>query len=123
MFTSCNGQVNRKVSIIDFVQIINDNKEEVIYYYQNNWEILRQLAIDKNYIDSYQLLETPYSEEAPFHLILITTYKDEDQYKLSEERFDQLIEQKGPLKLLNNKKPGEFRKVIFNKEQVKHLSE
>jgi hypothetical protein len=61
---------------MDFVQVLNDNKEEAVYYYQNNWKVLREMALKKDYIHSFQLLETTESEDAPFQLILITTYKD-----------------------------------------------
>ncbi len=115
------GQDNDKISTLDFVQILNDNKEEIVFYYQNNWKILREMAIDKAYIDSFQLLETSFTEEAPFHFILITTYLNKAQYDLREERFTELIKEKGDLRLLNDKKPKEFRKILFNKENVKHL--
>ena len=118
--TSCYGQQEDRISTIDFVQVLNDNKEEVIYYYQNNWRVLREMAIKKGYIHSFQLLETPIDGE-PFQFMLITTYKNEEQYDLREDHFAELIEERGALKLLNNKKPGEFRKILFSKEMVKHL--
>jgi len=119
---SCFGQSNKLVSTIDFVQVQNGNTEEAIFYYQNNWLILREMAVKEKYIHSYQFLEVPASEEAPFHLILITTYKNQKQYKKREDRFAKLIKEKGSLSLLNDKKPNDFRKVLFNKEGVKHLA-
>lgn len=110
------SQVNTKISTIDFVQILNNNKNEVIYYYENNWEILRKMAIKKNYIDSYQLLETKPTKEAPFSFMLITTYKNKTQFDAREKHFEELIKAKGKLHLLNHKKPGEFRKTIFGKD-------
>lgn len=109
------GQGNSKISTIDFVQVLNDNKEEALFYYQNNWKVLRDKALEKNYIHSYQLLETPISPNEPFQLMLITTYMNHQEYNRGEERFDELIAEKGPLRLMNHKKPGEFRKVLFNK--------
>lgn len=116
------GQKDERISTIDFVQILNENKAEAIYYYQNNWKILRDMALEKEYIHSYQLLEVPVSENAPFQLMLITTYRDQKQYELREDHFSELIEEKGELKLLNDKKPGEFRKTLFSKEMVRHLN-
>jgi len=115
------GQQDDKISTIDFVQILDDNREETIYYFQNNWKILRNIALKKGYIHSYQLLEVPYSLDQPFHLMLITTYLNEGQYNLREVHFAELIKQKGELKLLNDKKPGEFRKTLFSKEKVRHF--
>lgn len=114
------GQDHDRVSSIDFVQIANNNKEEAIFYYENNWKVLREMALEKKYIHSYQLLETPFSEEGPFEIILITTYANQKEREQAEERFDKLIAQRGPLRLMNQKKPGEFRKILFNKLAV-HL--
>ena len=54
VFSICYGQKDEKVSTIDFVQILDDNKEEALYYFQNNWQVLRDMAIEKGYIHSYQ---------------------------------------------------------------------
>ena len=114
------GQQNAKISTIDFVQIVNGNMEEATFYYENNWRILRNMAVEKEYIHSYQVLETPTSDDAPFQLMLITTYLNEEQYTLREDHFSELIKEKGELQLMNEKKPEEFRKTLFNKEMVRH---
>ncbi|MEL6252985.1 MAG: hypothetical protein AAFR87_13305 [Bacteroidota bacterium] len=110
-----------KISSIDFVQIQNDNKAEALYYYQNNWKVLREAAIEKGYIHSFQFLEVEPTDEAPFHIILITNYGNEAQYVKREEHFSELIEAWGDLRLLNEKKPGEFRKILFGKERATNL--
>ncbi|MEO9483561.1 MAG: hypothetical protein ABJG47_08960 [Ekhidna sp.] len=110
-----------KVSTLDFVQIQNDNREEAVFYYENNWLILRKMALDSGYITSFEIIEVEASDDAPFHLILKTTYPDKEAFDKSEERFAKLIEEKGPLKLLNGKEPGEFRKILFYKLEGKHL--
>ncbi len=117
------AQSVRKVSTIDFVAILNNNRAEATYYYENNWKVLRDMAVERGYIDSYLLLETPYSPEAPFHLMLVTTYKNQKQYKNREENFSGLIEEIGELKLLNQKDPKEFRNTLYTKEEVKILGE
>jgi len=114
------GQYNNKISTIDFVQILNNNDDEATYYFQNNWKVLRDMALKKKYIHSFQILEAPISDGEPFQLMLITTYLDEDQYNLREDHFTELIKEKGPLKLMNDKKPAEFRKTLFSKEMVRH---
>ena len=114
------GQQDDRITTIDFVQILNDNKDEAVYYYQNNWKILRDMAIEKGYIHSFQVLETLLSEDEPFQLMLITTYTNKEQYDLREDHFGELIKEKGELNLMNEKKPGEFRKTLFSKEMVRH---
>lgn len=113
--TLAQAQENHQISTMDFVQVLNGNKAEALFYYENNWKVLRDQALKKDYIASYQLLETPISENEPFELILITTYANQKEYELAEARFETLIADKGPLQLMNSKKPGEFRKVLFNK--------
>jgi hypothetical protein len=117
MIVSVNAysQKNTKISTIDFVQVLNNNKKEVLHYYKNNWEILRKMAVKKDYIASYQFLETTPTKEAPFSFMLITTYKNKAQFDKREPHFQELIKAKGKLDLLNDKKPGEFRKVLFGK--------
>ncbi len=110
------AQKNTKMSSIGFVQILNNNKKEAVYYYKNNWEVLRKMAVKKSYIHSYVLLETIPTKEAPFSFMLVTTYKNQKQFTKREKHFQELIKIKGKLKLLNDKKPNEFRKTLFNKK-------
>jgi len=114
--------LENRISTIDFVQVLNNNHNEALFYYENNWKALRVQAMKEGYILSYQLLETPSSADNPFNFILITTYANQEQYDQREEHFATLITARDELKLLNTKKPGEFRKVIFGKEPVKHLN-
>ena len=120
-FSTLGFAQDQKFSLIDFVQIIDNNKEEAVYYYQNNWKQLRISALEKGYIESYQLLETKATEDAPFELILITTFSNEMQYAKREENFQELITARGELKLLNDKKPGEFRSFVFSKDMARHI--
>ena len=110
----------KSISTIDYVQVLNENKSEVLFYYQNNWQQLRIKALEKGYIKSYQLLETIPTKETPYSFILITTYPNSEKHEASEINFQKLIEASDGLKLLNAKKPNEFRKVIQYNEAVKH---
>ena len=122
-FTSY-AQLDDRISTVSFVQVVDDNKEETIFYFQNNWKVLRDMAIEKGYIHSYQVMETPYTEkgsnEVPFDIILITTYSNQAQYDLREDHFGELIKIKGELRLMNEKQPDEFRNTLFSKERVRH---
>ncbi|MDJ0646498.1 MAG: hypothetical protein QNJ57_11000 [Flavobacteriaceae bacterium] len=113
--------LSKRVSTIEFVEIVDNHLEEALYYYKNNWKVLRQKAIENDYILSYQLLQAPATEDSAIQLILITTYANSEQYDKREENFAVLIKERGDLRLLNNKKPGEFRKRVLGKELVKHL--
>lgn len=107
------------VSTVDLVEVINGNLAEAEYYYQNNWQVLREQAMEKGYIQSYQLIMAEPTEELPVSIMLITTYKDTAQYDKAEENFGKLIEARGDLRLLNDKKPTEFRRMIYSKGPLK----
>lgn len=111
------GQTQNSISIIDFVKIKDGKRNEVIYYYETNWKVYRDIALEKGYIKSYKLLTTSADSAANFDLILITEYADSLQEKLSEERFQQIIKAtrpNGPL-LLNSIKAKDFRQSFLLK--------
>ena len=110
-----------RISTIEFVEVLNNNKEEAIYYYKNNWEELRKKAIKRKYIEDYELLETEPTEDMPVSFILITTYSNHDQFAKREEHFRELMQEGTGLKLLNEKKPGDFRKTIFSRKS-RHIN-
>ena len=115
-----NGQIDDRITSIEFVEALNGHVEETRYYYQNNWQVLRKKALEKKYIHSYELLETTYSTDSPFHFILKTTYSNQAQFDAREEHFQELIKEKGPRRLLNAIEPGDFRKSVFFAEKVSH---
>lgn len=98
-----------KISTIDYVQFTNGLKAEALFYYQNNWLALRKMAKAKGYIDSFTMLETKRSKALPYDLMLITTYADIAQYDQREKNFRAVMQSRDGLKLLNEKKPNEFR--------------
>jgi hypothetical protein len=90
---------SQKITSVDFVQVIDNNKQEALYYYQNNWQHYRQLAKAKGFIEDFMLLETEATEQAPFHFMLITTYPNQEAYDKREENFRPLMETRDGLKL------------------------
>jgi len=79
------GQNSVKVSTMDFIQIQSGYNEEALFFYQNNWKKLREEALINGYIDSFLLVETEATEDAPFHIVLITTYLSHKQYQAREK--------------------------------------
>ncbi|AQG79317.1 hypothetical protein [Spirosoma montaniterrae] len=112
------AQRSAPVAIVDFVKILNGRQQEAIFYYENNWKVYREVALEKGYIKGYKLMRTASDSTANFDLMLITEYTDSLQYNLSEERFQQIIKDRSPngSKLLNDYKPGDFRKNLFFKK-------
>jgi len=101
------------ISVIDFVKIKNNKREEALYFYNNNWKVYREIALKKGYISSYKMLLTRPGSGG-YDIMLITTYKDSIQQKNSEANFAEIIKAerpKGP-KLLNDIKPVDFRETV-----------
>jgi len=107
----------KPISVIDFVKIMNNHKAEAIYFYTNNWVVYREVALNKNQILSYQILQTRPDSSLDFDLILTTVYKDSAQFKESEINFASIIKVERPNgpKLLNALKPGDFRQIVTTK--------
>ncbi len=120
--TMVDAQIETRISSIDFVQVLNDNHEEALYYYENNWRWLRELAVEKGYISDYEFMQVDRTEETPYDIILITIYSNKEQAALREDNFAELIEIKGSLRLLNDKQPSEFRKLLDGHHDAFHLS-
>lgn len=119
--TISNAQQETRISSIDFVQVLNKNHDEALYYYHNNWRWLRELAVEKGYIVDYEFYQVERTAETPYDLILITVYGNKAQSEAREENFTELIELKGDLRLLNEKQPGEFRKLLMGHDKAIHL--
>ncbi len=109
------GQIDKSISTMDFIQIKNDKRAETIYFYENNWKIYRDIAIERGFIKSYKLLTTTKDSIANFDLILITEYSDSLQFKASEDNFQKIIKETRPNgpKLLSDLKPNDFRQNVF----------
>lgn len=115
------AQEETRISSIDFVQVLNGHHEEALYYYQHNWRWLRELAMEKGYIVDYEFYRVERTETTPYDLILITVYRDKVQSDAREDHFAELIELKGDLRLLNEKQPSDFRKLLAGHEKALHL--
>jgi hypothetical protein len=62
-----------------------------------------------------------YTKKDEFDLLLITTFTDQKQYDKREDYFAELIQKAGSLKLLNDKKPTEFRESWMSLENLGRL--
>ncbi len=118
-------QPGKPISVIDFVKIKNNHRAEAIYFYENNWTVYRRIALKRNQILSYQILQTTPDSNFNFDLILTTVYRDSAQFKESEANFASIIKQtrpEGP-KLLDSLKPGDFRQLVATKVAEKLISD
>lgn len=103
--------VSQTVSVLDFVKIKDNKKQEALFFYENNWKVYREAALKKGIIKSYRLLAIEADSTAGYDLILVTEYKNADQHKASEKNFEPILKElrpNGPV-LLNHLKPADFR--------------
>lgn len=101
-----------QIVIIDKVEVLNQNFEEAIFYYQNNWEEARKIALRKGYISDYSILINTDSGSKE-HIYLITKLENEIAYQDMESNFEKVFKSmnRDKPKLLNEKTPAAFRKV------------
>jgi hypothetical protein len=108
------AQIGTGISVIDFVQIKNNKRAETVFYYDNNWKVYRDIALERGLIKSYRLFEIIQDSTKSFDLILITEYSDSVQFNAREENFQKIIKEKrpnGPIQL-NDLKPNDFRSLL-----------
>lgn len=100
---------------IDYVRIKDGRRDEALYFYENNWKLYRDEALKRGVIHSYQMLESIPSTTAPFDLILITWYKNEEQHNNSEKNFEPILKELRPTgpKLKNSIGIDDFRQSLF----------
>ncbi len=101
------------VTLFEAVKIKNKKRAEAFYFYENNWKVLREKALEKGIIHSFEFVVVKSNEKADFDIILITRYKDQAQFEKSEANFRPFLEAHGNVKLLNETKPDDFRKSVF----------
>ncbi|MCB0278808.1 MAG: hypothetical protein KDD94_04855 [Calditrichaeota bacterium] len=104
---------NKAIQSISLVEVLDNQIDEAIYYFEHNWKVYRDVALKRGVIKSYALYKT-IEATGTVYLLLITEYQDQDQYDSREENFKQIIDAERPdgPKLLNQKKAEEFRKTV-----------
>lgn len=102
----------RPVTVVEPVRILNDHAAEARYYYAKNWQVLREMAAERGFIHSWEIVHVADGPDPGFDLLLITRYVDAAQHALAEERFQALIREYGPLRLMNDVAPGGFRQGL-----------
>ncbi|MEM1176456.1 MAG: hypothetical protein AAGI27_16800 [Pseudomonadota bacterium] len=108
-----------EILVVDFVKVLDGNDEEARYYYEKNWKKHRIEAAKRGYISSYKLMIRT-SDDGVTDIVLMTGFASESAYQAREENFEKVMapsREKG-VRLLNEKTPGEFRKVVDNATYV-----
>ncbi len=104
------------VMLVDIMRINREHKAEAVYYFENNWKPFREEAIKRGVITGYQFYET--DDDGQLEFVLITEFKDEEQFGNVEANFEPILKQlrpNGPV-MLNDVKPAAFRETISTKK-------
>lgn len=104
------------VMLVDIMRINREHKAEATYYFENNWKLFRDEAIKWGVITGYQFYET--DDDGQLEFVLITEFKDEEQFGNVEANFEPILKQlrpNGPV-MLNDVKPAAFRETISTKK-------
>ncbi|MEO0435550.1 MAG: hypothetical protein AAF098_01440 [Pseudomonadota bacterium] len=100
-----------EISSIDLVRVKNGNLEEALFYYEHNWLVYRQRALERGLISGFDLLLDDQHESGPL-LMLLTKYKDKKQFEQREENFATVMPADRQPLLANEKLPADFREII-----------
>jgi len=117
-FLSYQQSYAQKTSYVamDIIKVKNGLWNEALYFFENNWKVYREDAINQGIISSYQMLVNK-ADSVSHNIILITEYPDSLSYRKSEENFRPILKKfrpDGPV-YLNEKRRNDFvQTVVFN---------
>jgi hypothetical protein len=109
---------SQKISTVDIVKINAKFEKEAQYFYEQNWLAFRKEALKQKVIIGYEMFRSATDSTNHFDLTLITSYKNENAYKVSEDKFRPImskISPNGP-KYLNEVKRQEFLQYVAGSE-------
>ena len=79
------------VAVTELVKVVDGNLEEAVFYFRNNWQVLRDEAIKRGMIESYEMQVAKAGEESDFDIVLITRYRNNLQYGQAEQNFRKFV--------------------------------
>jgi len=111
------------IRIMDFVKIKPEKEAEALFFYENNWKIYREKALEKGYISNYELIRVKADEAVNFDLILMTEFPDAASLEKVEANFQPLMKElrpNGPV-YLNDLRQKDFVLSRFAADEGKVL--
>lgn len=83
-------------STIDVVECRGELERECLHFYEQNWKVFREEALQRDYISGYQILRSASDSAGGPALILITEYPDSQALAHAEENFQPLMRELRP---------------------------
>lgn len=95
---------------LDIIECRPGYERECLYFYENNWKLFREEALDRNFISGYQILRTAPDSISAVTLLLLTEYPDSTTFAETEDNFQPLMGELRPdgPDLLNSVSRSEF---------------
>lgn len=93
------GQTRREAPYaitLDVIECRGEYERECLHFYEQNWEVFREEALERNYISGYQILRTVSDSAGGLTLILVTEYPDSLTFAHVEENFQPLMRELRP---------------------------
>lgn len=107
------------VRVLDFVKIKPGKEAEARYFYEQNWKIFREKALQSGYISYYEMVEVKSDEAGNFDLMLMTEFPDSTTYRNAEVNFQPLMRELRPggPAFLNDLRQKDFLEYRFGAEE------
>ena len=102
------------VSSVDIVKVDARYQKEAEFFYAENWQAFRKIALEKKLISNYEMMKSTADSTGHYILILITQYPDSLHYQNRERNFEPImksISPNGP-KMLNNIDRKQFLQYV-----------
>lgn len=110
--SGCAGTPERSfyATTIDIIQCRGGYERECLHFYEENWLIFREAALEREIISGFQLLRSVEDTTGGVGLVLITDYPDSTAYAEAEKNFQPLMRELRPdgPSLLNEAPRSEF---------------
>ena len=106
-----NADDDDAITVVEGIAVLDGRLDEAIFYYQNNWGYFRRQALERGYIESFDMVVGDDRAES-VDIVLITRFDSAEQYDTIEDRFEEIMGER-ELQLLNDVEPGDFRKNVF----------
>ena len=79
------------ITTVNTIDVMPGMAAEARAYYREGWAASREEAVRRDVIDSYALLASQRGESEHPEIILITRYRDAEQFAVAEERFQDIF--------------------------------
>jgi hypothetical protein len=110
LFVLTAGQAMAQVTTVDVVKVKTEYEKEALFFYENNWKVFRERALELKFISGFELVKSAVDSSRTFDILLITRYADVASHSDAEKNFQSIIKEigSGGARMLNSVTRKEF---------------